>query len=131
MSDWTDLPGQVLRFAVVGLANTAVGLSVIAALLAKGVDDYVANMAGYAAGLMLSLILNRSWTFGATNRLDPREAAVLIALYGFSYTVSLAVLMLMRTAGYHQSILSHLAAMISYSVMAFTLLRLFTIRGAR
>jgi putative flippase GtrA len=61
--------GQELRapikFAVVGVANTFVGLSAI--YLRKwllGFGDAISNTCGYSIGLALSFILNREWTLG-------------------------------------------------------------------
>ncbi len=53
-----------LRFSAVGVINTALGLTVIFALMRFGGVQYiVANAIGYAVGTVVSFILNRSWTF--------------------------------------------------------------------
>jgi putative flippase GtrA len=52
-----------LRFIVVGVANTAVGLAFIFAARALGLDEVPANAVGYAFGIALSFALNRAWTF--------------------------------------------------------------------
>lgn len=124
------MPGQMLRFAAIGIANTALGLSVIAAMLVLGVNDYAANAIGYCTGLILSIALNRSWTFGATQRLHLREAIGLLAIYAGAYALSLAVLTLMRAAGHQQSIVGQFAAMLTYSACTFIGLRMFTSKSA-
>lgn len=51
------------RFLIVGLVNTAVGLSVIFACKAlAGLGDALSNAVGYTVGLAVSFVLNRSWT---------------------------------------------------------------------
>jgi putative flippase GtrA len=52
------------RYLIVGGANTLLGLSIIYLLKwIGGVGDVVANLAGYICGLIVSFILNASWTF--------------------------------------------------------------------
>ena len=53
-----------LRFSAVGVINTALGLTIIFALMRFGGVQYIAaNAIGYAVGTVVSFILNRSWTF--------------------------------------------------------------------
>ncbi|WP_353858072.1 GtrA family protein [Azospirillum formosense] len=58
------IPWKALRFAVVGLLNTAVDFGVFLALLSlAGAPVLVANAAGFSAGTLCSFLVNRSWTF--------------------------------------------------------------------
>jgi putative flippase GtrA len=60
---------QQLRFVMVGLVNTAVGLSIIYGFMYFfNAGPGVANSLGYSAGLIVSFFLNGAWTFGAKNR---------------------------------------------------------------
>jgi len=86
----------ISKFAFVGIANTFTGLAVI--YLLKGifsVGDAAANLLGYGVGLVISFLLNRSWTFrflGATWTTLARFA--LIAFIGYALnlvTVLLAI----------------------------------------
>jgi putative flippase GtrA len=64
------LLGQSFRFGVVGMVNTAIGLSAIYALMfIFNAGAILANMLGYAVGLGVSFVLNRVWTFNSTQRL--------------------------------------------------------------
>ncbi len=81
----TELLRQWLRFAAVGVLNTAVGLGAIYALMffwdAKPV---LANVGGYAIGLTVSFAFNRSWTFGSRRSVSdvlPKYLAVVAASY--------------------------------------------------
>lgn len=58
--------GVLLRFSIVGLGNTLVGLFVIYALKIIGFGDVLANAGGYIFGLVLSFILNKKWAFKCT-----------------------------------------------------------------
>ena len=53
-----------LRFCAVGVLNPLVGLPSFFALMRFGGVQYVvANAVGYAVGITISFLLNRSWTF--------------------------------------------------------------------
>lgn len=55
---------SVVRFLVVGLANTSVGLLIIfGGKWLFGLNDISANMVGYSCGLVLSFVLNKHWSF--------------------------------------------------------------------
>ncbi|RRD25669.1 GtrA family protein [Brucellaceae bacterium VT-16-1752] len=55
---------QALRFGLVGLTNTCIGLFIIyATIYFFGFGPLTANAFGYAIGLMVSFIANRIWTF--------------------------------------------------------------------
>ncbi len=56
-----------IKFGLVGVGNTAFGLTVIYLCKAAGMADVPANVAGYACGLILSFQLNKAWTFGASS----------------------------------------------------------------
>ena len=63
---------QAIRFGVVGVGNSAIGLAVIYSFLYfLECGPIVANAAGYSLGVVVSFILNRRWTFrnrGAVRR---------------------------------------------------------------
>jgi len=62
------------RFTIVGIANTLLGLAVIYLLKWLFVaGDALANLMGYAIGLVASFILNQRWTFSSATRRQPRS----------------------------------------------------------
>jgi putative flippase GtrA len=62
----TELLRQSIRFATVGLANTAIGLAAIyAVMFFFQTGPAIANAIGYAIGLAVSFSLNRVWTFNS------------------------------------------------------------------
>ena len=80
-----DLIRQGLRFALVGLVNTAVGLiSIYAILYFTNAGPFLANGIGYAIGFSVSFMLNRAWTFehkGPARKVLPRYLMVVAVAY--------------------------------------------------
>jgi putative flippase GtrA len=59
----------LVRFLIVGVANTLVGIGTMyAAMYFLGFDIVYANILGYAIGTIQSFLLNKSWTFGSSDR---------------------------------------------------------------
>ncbi|WP_189501870.1 MULTISPECIES: GtrA family protein [unclassified Mesorhizobium] len=56
--------GTLLRFATVGAITTALDLILFATLTAATTPPALANLLSYSCGILLSYVLNRSWTFG-------------------------------------------------------------------
>ena len=83
------------RFLMVGALNTLVGLSVIfMAKAVAGAGDVTANVTGYGVGLVLSFLLNRTWTFG--HRGDRRSAmGRFLLVFAVAYVLKLAVVLLL------------------------------------
>jgi putative flippase GtrA len=62
--DLTKKDVEFLRFLLVGIVNTLVGLSII--YMNKwliGLGDIISNIIGYSVGLTISFNLNSRWTF--------------------------------------------------------------------
>ena len=83
-----------LKFLIVGGANTLLGLAII--YLAKwgaGLHDALANFLGYAFGLCLSFLLNKTWTFRYAG---PTTAALVrfLLVAAVAYALNLATVML-------------------------------------
>lgn len=121
---------SAFRFGIVGLANTAVGLAVIALLLTLGAGDWIANAVSYAVGLCLSFMLNRHWTFGMRGSIASREVVSFLAVFAASYAANVMVLAAMRKFGFTESLLGQAAAMVAYSVTFFLLSRRFVFAGS-
>ena len=121
--------GQALRYGVVGLLNTVIGLSVIWGLMRAGLAPVPANMLGYAAGLTISFFLNRTWTFRAP--IAPgqigRYLVAFVLSYGLNLLILTCALYLWRGDGY----LAQLVAVGAYTVAFFLLCRTFVFAGGR
>ncbi len=62
------MTGQLARFLVVGVSNTAITLVVYAALVHAGVAPVAASVVAFAAGAVNGFRLNRAWTFRSSRR---------------------------------------------------------------
>jgi putative flippase GtrA len=117
------LDGSMLRFALVGCANTLLGFAVILIagwLLQLG--DVAANAVGYGCGLLLSFALNRQYTF----RYEGRTAGALVRYllaFAVSYGVNVGVLVIFTGVLGQPSVLSQAAAVCSYAITFYALTR--------
>ncbi len=62
------LAAAATRYGIAGLVNTAVTLVIIAGLEAGGINRQLANLSGYAVGLVIAFTLNRRYVFGGEHR---------------------------------------------------------------
>jgi putative flippase GtrA len=90
----SGLISQSLRFGTVGLANTAIGLlAIYAVIFFFNTGPAIANAIGYAIGLAVSFTLNRLWTFS-----DSRSIAKVLPRYlytaAISYLLNLSVVLI-------------------------------------
>lgn len=121
---------QVLRYLMVGVVNTAVGLSIIFALMHAGVADLAANAIGYAVGLCVSFVLNGRWTFGAT-ALDVGRLLRFLLVVGVAYFANLAALVVARDALDWGSHVGQLAGAVTYTAVGFIGSRWFAFAARR
>ena len=110
-----------VRFALVGVGNTVVGLTTI--LLAKKMlqfDDFTANACGYAVGLTCSFLVNRSWTFRDQG---PVGGAALrfVATFGASYIVNLCAVFGLRDGIGLDSYTAQCAGVVPYTATFYLL----------
>lgn len=83
---------QFSRFLLVGVANTALGYSVIfGCMYLAGFSPELSNAAGYAVGLLVSYFLNRNFTFKSDQRLST-ELVRFMLVFLTAYMANLVVL---------------------------------------
>jgi putative flippase GtrA len=126
------LAWTAVRFAIVGLANTAVGFGVIMALqFGLRAPPHLANAGGYAVGFIVSFSLNRRFTFADHGRLGPTAARFAIAALA-AFALNQAMLSVatrwLGPAG-PAPVLAQGAAAVTYTVALFILCRLWVFRG--
>ena len=115
----SSIPGTAIRYVVVGVANTCVGLGVIyAAMYFLHFSDARANALGYLVGVMVSFFLNRNWTFGHTGAVLPALTRFVSVLL-LAYLANLAtVLLLIDTFGVNRYI-AQAAGVLPYTTVGY------------
>lgn len=120
-----DAVWQVLRFGTVGLVNTAVGLFAIYVLMyVFDANLLIANASGYIVGLLVSFLLNRTWTF----RSDQRTTVVLlryIAAALFSYSLNFLIVLYGDMYSLVNQFLLQIIGISFYTISMFILCRYF------
>jgi putative flippase GtrA len=105
-----------LRFGIVGLLNTVLGLAVIfAAKALLGLGDFAANLSGYGLGLMCSFLLNRSWTFRHEGRAYAAFWRFGVA-FAVAYGLNLATVFGLRDAIGVNSYLAQACGVVPYTI---------------
>ncbi|MDB5498457.1 MAG: hypothetical protein JWP28_2488 [Phenylobacterium sp.] len=126
-----ELVGEILRFGLVGAANTALGLGITSALdLRLHINPQVANAIGYAAGMVLSYVMSRVFVFRRAAEAE-LTGPKFVASLAIAFVVNqVALLIVGRALGPSQ--LMHFAAqvlaMVSYTVVNFVLCRFWVFR---
>lgn len=116
----TELVRQSLRFGVVGLANTAIGLAAIYALMFFwDVSPSKANALGYSLGMTVSFVLNRVWTFGS-NRSVAQELPKYLLVVAVSYLLNLGLVITAISNFAFNPYLAQLLGVGVYTVFVFS-----------
>ena len=127
------LAWTAVRFAIVGLANTAVGFGVIMALqFGLRTPPHLANAGGYAVGFVLSFTLNRRFTFADQGPLGPtavRFAIAALAAFALNQAVLSGATHWLGHGG-AAPVLAQAFAAVSYTVTLFVLCRLWVFRAS-
>ena len=88
--------GRVARFGLVGILNTALGLTIIiGSKVIFDTPDLLANALGYGVGLVVSFALNRGWTFGHRGRVAS-SATRFVVVFVSAYALNLATVFGLR-----------------------------------
>lgn len=108
-----------LRFGIVGLFNTGLGLGVIfAAKALGGLGDLASNAVGYAVGIGASFALNRSWTFrhkGSVANAFWR----FVLITGVAYTLNLATVFGLRDLAGVDAYIAQAIGVIPYTLFSY------------
>jgi putative flippase GtrA len=120
-----------LRFGVVGLINTAVGLGLIfGAKAIFGLGDLLANAIGYGVGVIVSFTLNRRWTFRDQHSILPAFARFGLA-FGVSYAVNLATVFGLRDLAHLDAYVAQAMGVIPYTVCFYLISAHYVFPGRR
>lgn len=107
-----------LRYGLVGLVNTLLGLTVILLLKLIGAGDVSANAFGYACGLLLSFTLNSRWTFAYKGKALPALARFVMVI-SFSYLLNLATVLMCINLLNIDSYAAQAAGVLPFSVASY------------
>jgi putative flippase GtrA len=122
------IQNSFFRFVLVGISNTAIGMSVIyIAWHTFRLGDVLANVLGYLIGFLWSYGINRLWTFrdnGSVARSFTRFALVCAA----AYAANLFVLLGTRSVIGEASFLPHVFGAVTYTVLGYLGSRFFVFR---
>jgi putative flippase GtrA len=116
---------SLVRFALTGMLNTAVGLGTIFALKwLLGMGDTHANLLGYSVGLVVSYVVNSRWTFRYRESLLPvlPQYALVVLV---AYLANLACVHLSIRQLHLNSYLAQTLGVIPYAGLSYVLLRWF------
>jgi len=114
----TAMPRRTLwRFGLVGVANTFVGLACIYLARALGLGEVSANATGYALGLALSFVLNRSWTFAHRGPWLPHALRFALVVL-LAWLANLAALLGLLRAGVAAAA-SQAGAVLPYTLVSY------------
>ncbi|WP_136417632.1 GtrA family protein [Herbaspirillum sp. ST 5-3] len=113
--------GQFFRYIIVGVANSMVGYGVIfGCMYLLGLSPEASNVAGYAVGLVVSYVLNRTYTFNSkqSRRAEFMRFLVVFAIaYGLNFV---ALLILIHQLGLHEGA-SQIVAGVVYVLSAYAM----------
>lgn len=124
VSNWRSEAKLTLRYALVGLLNSAVGFGVILALTWIGIAPVISNVLGYAAGLAIGFALSRSYVFRSAARPRAEMLRYLLA-FAFSYLLNLSILVCATRYTALPPIAAQLAAIAGYVVAMFVCSRFY------
>lgn len=91
MSGWRRETGYLSRYAGSGIVNTLLGFAVIFLLMWLGASPYIANAAGFFAGLISGFFLSRRFVFRSGGHFN-REALRYLAAFFACYLLNVGVL---------------------------------------
>ncbi|MFC3173960.1 GtrA family protein [Novosphingobium bradum] len=115
---------QFLRFCMVGAVNTSCSLALIWSLMAAGVGKYRANLAGYAVGICISFLLNRSWTFRESGHFRLGQVARFMTAFLLAYLCNIAAIALSIELGINPY-LAQITGIPAYTLSFYVLINRF------
>ena len=121
---FTELPdkihARIAAFSLVGVANTIVGVSVIAIAHYLGAGPVMANVFGYGSGLLVSFTLNSRITF--QQRIVDRYAfARFLGAFLAAFLVNIAVVLAVTDIWMQHGLLASLAGVPLYTIIFYVL----------
>jgi len=109
---------ELVRYGIVGVINTAVGLAVIYLFMALGAGDVTANAMGYGVGFCISYVMNGKWTFRHSHLNFARFFRFVVVVLA-AYALNLCVLLSLRGRVQWGSHWGQLAGVVVYALAMY------------
>ncbi|QCT99180.1 GtrA family protein [Campylobacter hyointestinalis subsp. hyointestinalis] len=111
---------EITKFAIVGIINTIIGLTIIYVLIYLRFNDYTANLFGYVIGIFFSYILNKFYVFNnLRNNINFKEIIIFIIIFIFSYLMNIVILNI--SLNYFTSYVAQFFAIFVYTIFKIEL----------
>lgn len=111
---------RMAAFSLVGLANTVVGVSVIAIAHLLGASPVLANVFGYGAGLLVSFSLNSRITF-QRRMVDRYAFARFLCAFAIAFLANIAIVLVVTDVLQQHGLLASLAGVPLYTFVFYAL----------
>jgi putative flippase GtrA len=109
---------KLVRFLVVGLGNTLLGLLAIYAFKWADIGDVISNALGYGVGIIFSFCLNRQWTF--RHKASPWAPFMrFIVVIGVAYALNLLVVMSCINALHINAFIAQALGIPAYTIVSY------------
>jgi putative flippase GtrA len=122
MWKWRNERRLISRYAVAGLINGVVSVSAIYVCMFFGVSALASNVAGYAAGLLISFSLSKVFVFESKRRTGPELKRFLLSFL-VSFLLNLVVLTVLTESTRVSAFIAQFAAISVYVLVMFSLSR--------
>jgi len=120
-----------VRFLIVGVANTLVGLGTMyGAMYFLDLHIVYANILGYAIGIVQSFVLNKTWTFGSSDHALISFLRFVLVL-AVAYAANLATVVFLNALLDVNPYLSQALGIVPYTAIGFLGSRYFVFRNQR
>jgi glycosyltransferase involved in cell wall biosynthesis/putative flippase GtrA len=117
-----------IKYLLVGIANTLVGLGTIYfAMYFLRLEIIQANVLGYSVGILLSFVLNKTWTFSSNDHIVSSFLRFTLVL-ALAYTVNLVTVLVSNSYFGINPYLAQALGMVPYTVIGFIGSRLYAFR---
>lgn len=131
---FTELPDKIharmAAFSLVGVANTIVGVSVIAIAHYLGANPVMANVFGYGAGLLVSFTLNSRITF-RKSKVDLYTVFRFLGAFLVAFMVNISVVLVVTHVLERHGLLATLAGVIPFTAVFYILCECWVFRRPR
>lgn len=119
---------EITKFAIVGIINTIIGLTIIYVLIYLRFNDYTANLFGYVIGIFFSYILNKFYVFNnLRNNINFKEIIIFLIIFIFSYLMNIVILNI--SLNYFTSYVAQFFAIFVYTIFNFILNKFITFKN--